>query len=124
MIRFLRRFQERHRDLDFEGIYLPPEGVALDLHIHQTEQRLISPNFFRQQDRAGAGAPDGLALPKGTDWLQQLVRNHQFPNSGRLAPGNNQTLQTFQLLRQAHFCYISPEFLEADAMFPKIALKG
>jgi len=124
VVRLFGRLQERHCDLDLKGINLPTESIALDLHVHQSKQGLIAPDFFGEQDRARAGAPDSFGLSKNPNRLQQVIRNHQLPDSSRLAAWDDQTLQTFQLFRQTHFCYISPEFLEADAVFTKIALQG
>ena len=72
----LRNLKERYCDLDFEGVNLAPESIALDLHVHQSEQGLIAPDFFGEQDRAGAGAPDGMGLPKSSQGLQKIISHH------------------------------------------------
>jgi len=80
VVGYFRGLQEGNRDFDFKGVNLPPKSVALDLHIHQTKQRLIATDFFGKQDRAGARAPDGLGFSKGADGLQELICDHQLPD--------------------------------------------
>ena len=123
-VRLLSRLQKGNRDIHFERIDLPPKGIALDFHVHQTNQRLVAPDFFGEQDGARAGASNRAGLPEGAQRLYQIKSDEQLANGGGFSARDDQTLQPFEVPGQPHLSDISPEFLEADAVFAKIALKG
>src|SRR5688572_13328375 len=62
--RIRRLFQLGDIQVCFERIYLAPKRVPLDLYIHESQQRLVAADIFGKEDRASAGAPDRVTLPK------------------------------------------------------------
>ena len=64
--------QHGHLDVGLERIELPAEGVALDGHVEQREDRLVAvDDILRQQDHARTGAQDGRAAGRpGRGWAR------------------------------------------------------
>ena len=72
----------RHVEADLEAVDLTAEGIALDRDVHQTEQRLIAVRVLREEDRAGAGAPNRFRLAEGAQRVHQAPARRQLADRG------------------------------------------
>src|SRR4030042_1756992 len=54
---WIHLYQRGHIDLALEAGYLTAKCVALNLNIHQPEQRLLALDVFGKEDRPGTGTP-------------------------------------------------------------------
>jgi hypothetical protein len=65
-----------------------------------------------------------MALAEKLERLHQIVGHCQFANRCGLSARDDETIETFQMLRQPHFDRFHLQPLEHRDMFGKIALKG
>jgi len=96
-------FEFGNVEIRFKGIDLSTKGIALDLDIHQPEQRLVAADILRKKDRARARAPDGVTLTELLQRLHQIVRHCQFADRRRFPAGDDETIEPVELFRQTHF---------------------
>lgn len=105
-----------------ERIHLAAEGIALHLDIHEAQQGLIAPNIFRQEDGACTRPPNGMALTKLPQRFHQAISHGKFADGGGFAAGDNETVQSVQVLGQTDFGCLYFQAFEHGDMLGKIAL--
>src|SRR5438477_4210981 len=95
--------------VSLEAVDLTPEGIALDRQIHQADAAvwLATQNVARQQNHAGARAPDWHALLGGlADRRFQTVGDQQFAHGGAFAAGHDQAVEPFQVAGGAYLAHL------------------
>lgn len=103
-------------------IHLAAEGIALYLDIHESKQGLIAPNIFREEDGACTRPPNGMALPKLPQRFHQAISNGKFADGGGFAAGDDESIQSVQMLGQTDFGCLYFQAFEHGDMLGKIAL--
>src|SRR5919199_725840 len=100
-------------ELLLEGVYLPPEPVALDERVHQPEQRLSGPHGSRPRKYHPRARPPYRAtlIEKASDAIQETRLNHEVPYGRGLSAGYDQARETLQVLHRAHLDRLDPELL-------------
>ena len=94
-----------HGDVGLEAIKLAPKGIPPRFDVHDTQCWLIGAtidNGARQQNCAGARAPDGHPCSDAClQGLEQVVHDQEFANGGAFATRNNQTVNPVEVAGQA-----------------------
>jgi len=110
--------------VSLEGVYLAAKSVARHSDIHQVKQGLGTTGILREEDRPGAGAPDGVLFTKLDQWLHQAEIHGQLADGGRFAAGDDQPIQPCEMAGQAHLGALNAQALEHCNVFCEIALDG
>ena len=110
--------------LGLERIQLTAKGIARYFDVHQTEQRLGAADILREEDRARAGTPNGVALAELAQWLHQAEVVREFTDGGGFAAGEDEAIQPFKMFGQAYLGGFHAETLEHGNVFGEIALNG
>ena len=80
-------------------IDLPSVGIAFDRDINETEARLPRRgNVGRHQDRAGAGAEQGVPSGEPDEWIQQAFLANELQHSRTFPAGDNEPFDDVELL--------------------------
>ena len=111
--------QALHDQVGLEARELPAEGVSPRDDIDQAEVVAVA------DDHPGAGAedrPPGMRV--GADGLGEPVALDRFRDRRRLAAGDHEGLDAFQLSRSAHLDRVGADRLEHPGVGREIALAG
>ena len=121
-------FTAQFRDSEscFKAFPLSAEGVAGGGDIHQTQPGLVTAgNVFGEENQSGAGAENRHAgSSAGFDGLHQLPVVQQLANGGAFAAGDDQPVDSGQVIRFSDFNSFYAAALHHEPMFPKSALEG
>jgi len=99
-------------------------GVAFNDCIEQPQGALWRIEYFaRQQDGSGAGAKDGVASAKLLQSFKE-ARLQEFEDGGRFAAGQDESIETCQLVRLAHLARLGSGFGERFGVGGIVALDG
>ena len=80
-------------------IHLSPIGIAFDRNINETEARLPRRgNVGRHQDRAGAGAEQGVPRGERDEWIEQPFLADELQHGRTFPAGNNEPFDKVKLL--------------------------
>ena len=115
--------QRGHVQVGLKTGHLAAKRVALNDNIHQPQQRLRAAHLARHENGAGAGAPQRMFRRKGLQRLHQVKIHRQFADGGRLAAGNDQSVQPVQVSGQAHLAHFGAQALQHHLVFVKRALQ-
>ena len=96
--------ENRHGDIGFEALLLPPKRIALHHDIHDTDQRLIeTTNIAGQNNRTSAGAHDGQSRADSrAQRFKHVKRDKQLANGRALAARNDQAIDVIEVAWKAH----------------------
>ncbi len=89
--------------VNFKAVHLAAKGVAVDFGVHHPQDGLMfDANVLRQEDEAGAGSPGGGGAGKAAQRLNQPVLGGQLANGCAFTARDDEAIQPFQVLWQAH----------------------
>ena len=106
-----------------EAAHLAPIAVAAHGDVERTQERLVGhavDGVAREQDHPCARAEDRLR--EAGDGVVEPVEADQAPDRRRLAAGDDEAVEPFELLRLAHLDPVHAEPREHQEMLPEVAL--
>ncbi len=111
-----RSFLPRELDVGLEAPHLAAVRIAVDDEIGQPEMLAI------EHDHPRAGAED--RFPGLADRLVQSVELRETHDRGRLAAGDHETVDAFELLREPHLDDVRAKPAQHLRVLAKRALQG
>ena len=112
-----------------EAVDLAAEGVALDLDVHDPQERLVArlavaPQVAGHEDHPRARAPHGFLGRERVQRGHQAVGRGQLADGRALAAGDDQAVEPVQILRQPHFHRLYAQRAQDVDVFDKGPLQG
>jgi hypothetical protein len=111
-------------DVSLERLELSPEGIALHGYVEQREDRVLAiADLAREQDHARTGAHDrGPLASQVQDRLSQAPAVDELAHGRGFATWHDKSVESFEVLRQAHGDGLRSERGEHGLMFGKSSL--
>ena len=116
-------FEAGNLQLLLEAVNLTAERVALNDHIHDAQNRLVHSHVASHEDQAATRSPHGQGVGPSFQSFQKSVGPGKFADGRAFSAMEDQSVQSFQLLRKPHLDGFYSELFQNEAMFLKIALK-